>query len=371
MKKEKNTKILVSDYKKLLTEIKKQIAQTKNKIVQKVTRQKIEMAWQIGKLVDENLSKNSELGYGKYLLEQLEQDVGITHQVLYKMRSFYKTYKKLPRDEAHLNWSHYRVLAGIKKTDERKYLEDLTRQNGWDGNRLQLEVSKSRISQIRVNKDLKAISTKPKKLIPARGKLFSYPIATLAGSEKYFFDCGFGIFKEVDGALPKEVRKENQIVAVEKKSENYAAKKSAIHPKKLYAYKAKLDRVVDGDTIRVVLDLGFKIFHKEILRLKGIDAPEIDSAAGKKSSKILSEILQDVPFLIIKSIRTDVYGRYVADVFLAEKNNPKSKLAGAKLVGEELAVAELTVESDPQKVADEGVYLNQLLLDRGAVSLVE
>jgi endonuclease YncB( thermonuclease family) len=146
--------------------------------------------------------------------------------------------------------------------------------------------------------------------------------------------------------LPREVKKENAIVAIEKKNQKYSAKKSAIHPKKLYVYKAKLDRVVDGDTIRVVLDLGFKIFHKEILRLRGIDAAEMKSDVGANSKKTLEKILKDVPFLIIKTTRVDIYGRYVADVFLAGEG-----------------------DSDLQKVADSGVFLNQLLLDKGSAEI--
>ena len=42
-----------------------------------------------------------------------------------------------------------------------------------------------------------------------------------------------------------------------------------------YRYRAELDRVVDGDTLDVVIDLGFYIKIKERIRLEGIDAPEI------------------------------------------------------------------------------------------------
>ncbi|MCK4429246.1 MAG: hypothetical protein KAU95_02630, partial [Candidatus Aenigmarchaeota archaeon] len=42
-----------------------------------------------------------------------------------------------------------------------------------------------------------------------------------------------------------------------------------------YKYKAKLVRVVDGDTIEVVMDLGFYIQLKEKLRLAGVNTPEI------------------------------------------------------------------------------------------------
>ena len=103
--------------------------------------------------------------------------------------------------------------------------------------------------------------------------------------------------------------------------------------------------MVDGDTIKVILDLGFDTFHREILRLKGVNADEAGTEGGNKSTKSLNKILKDVPFLIIKTIKVDIYGRYVADVFLA------------------------SLDADPQQVADSGVYLNQLLLDKGSVQL--
>ena len=42
----------------------------------------------------------------------------------------------------------------------------------------------------------------------------------------------------------------------------------------MYTYKAKLDRVVDGDTIDANIDLGFDITIHKRIRLAGIDTPE-------------------------------------------------------------------------------------------------
>ena len=42
----------------------------------------------------------------------------------------------------------------------------------------------------------------------------------------------------------------------------------------LYCYRATVQRVVDGDTIDVLLDLGFNVSLKERIRLYGINAPE-------------------------------------------------------------------------------------------------
>ena len=43
---------------------------------------------------------------------------------------------------------------------------------------------------------------------------------------------------------------------------------------KLFHYKATVDRVVDGDTIDVTLDLGFDISYRGRVRFQGINAPE-------------------------------------------------------------------------------------------------
>jgi micrococcal nuclease len=43
----------------------------------------------------------------------------------------------------------------------------------------------------------------------------------------------------------------------------------------VYEYRCSLEKVVDGDTIDVSIDLGFKVWlHKERVRLHGIDCPE-------------------------------------------------------------------------------------------------
>jgi micrococcal nuclease len=42
----------------------------------------------------------------------------------------------------------------------------------------------------------------------------------------------------------------------------------------MYTYKARLQRVVDGDTVDLIIDLGFDIHHKCRCRLYGINTPE-------------------------------------------------------------------------------------------------
>ncbi len=347
--KKKPREITTKNYQDLLQKVQKQITETQNKIFQNTIRQKVEMAWEIGKLVAQHLSNNSDSNYGKNLIKRLASDVNIAEKTLYQMHNFYKTYKQLPANNTQLNWSHYRVLSSIKTKSKRKYFEDLTKKNSWNSSQLQLEISSANSSSSALEtKDSSDIlqTKKQQKLSFTRGKLFSYKISKLGLEKRFFLDCGFKIFREIEESFANELHREGAIVTVEKNSSSYKIKKSNLKSsRQLHTYLARLERVVDGDTIHVILDLGFKIFHQEILRLAKINAPEISTNAGKKSKSELEKILKNNPLLIIKTNKTDIYGRYVADVFFAEEN------------------------STPKETANNGTYLNQLLLDRGMVEI--
>ena len=82
----------------------------------------------------------------------------------------------------------------------------------------------------------------------------------------------------------------------------------------MYTYKAKLDRVIDGDTIDVNMDLGFDITIKKRIRLTGIDSPESrtrdleEKKRGLASRDRLIELL-DKGSLVVESNEVGKYGR--------------------------------------------------------------
>jgi len=93
----------------------------------------------------------------------------------------------------------------------------------------------------------------------------------------------------------------------------------------LYNYKACINRVVDGDTIDVDIDLGFNIWlYNERVRLLGIDAPPPRSrdleekAAGLLSADVLSKLLPvDLDIIVTIDILQPrgKYGRIVGTVY--------------------------------------------------------
>ena len=85
----------------------------------------------------------------------------------------------------------------------------------------------------------------------------------------------------------------------------------------LYTYNAKLIKVIDGDTVRLKIDLGFKMYFEANCRLAGINAPEMKSG-GNEAKEILTEMLSDGIHLI-ESKSIDKYGRPLVRIYVKDK----------------------------------------------------
>jgi len=84
----------------------------------------------------------------------------------------------------------------------------------------------------------------------------------------------------------------------------------------MYEYKAKLVSVVDGDTVRVDVDLGLNIHTYLTLRLAGINAPELGTPEGVAAKAYLVAATGDGS-LVIRTVkdRREKYGRYLAHLW--------------------------------------------------------
>ena len=91
----------------------------------------------------------------------------------------------------------------------------------------------------------------------------------------------------------------------------------------------KVTKVVDGDTIDVIIDMGFDIMYKSRVRLFGIDTPESrtrnkdEKVRGLLAKKYLQEALKAGKTLSIKTYKdneTGKFGRILGDVFIDGKS---------------------------------------------------
>ena len=90
-------------------------------------------------------------------------------------------------------------------------------------------------------------------------------------------------------------------------------------------YVRKVENVVDGDTIDVLIDLGFDILFQSRVRLAGIDTPESrtkdlkEKSLGLESKEYLKKALKDAKSVIIKTEKMDSsekYGRILGWVYI-------------------------------------------------------
>ena len=115
----------------------------------------------------------------------------------------------------------------------------------------------------------------------------------------------------------------------------------------MWTYKANVQRVIDGDTLQVSVDLGF--YHSLVMRVRllGIDTPETygvkkdseEYAKGMEAKNRVQELLDLVGGnVLIKTEKAGKFGRWLADVLPADAD-------GAELW--------------------DGPSINQILLDEG------
>lgn len=83
-----------------------------------------------------------------------------------------------------------------------------------------------------------------------------------------------------------------------------------------YIYNADLIRIIDGDTIEVDLDLGFRITQRIPVRLAHINAPEMRTPEGKAAKEHLAVIMGTQTMLLKTFKPKDKYGRYLAEVYV-------------------------------------------------------
>jgi micrococcal nuclease len=108
----------------------------------------------------------------------------------------------------------------------------------------------------------------------------------------------------------------------------------------MYEYFVKeVKNVVDGDTIDVIIDLGFDILFASRVRLAGIDTPEsrttdkAEKALGIEAKEYLKKQLKDAKSVVIRTEKMDSsekYGRILGWVYI----NGESESINNKMIND-------------------------------------
>ena len=226
---------------------------------------------------------------------------GFSERNLYKMRQFYLTHKILPAP-AILSWTQHVELLTVTNKAHKRRLERRIISDSLSPRQIRQEVRQLKKSQQALQQD------KTLAILPPPGREQSLQCYGLIAPDRMarsrgtvVVDCGFNIWREI----PRQDAK--------------------LHGDPSYTYPARVESVIDGDTLWVIVDCGYGTLTRQKLRLHLIDTPERGTPEGEKATRFVRRVLRKNSDIVIRTHSYDKYARYLADVFyLPDNTNPKA-----------------------------------------------
>ena len=90
----------------------------------------------------------------------------------------------------------------------------------------------------------------------------------------------------------------------------------------MYTYNIKLDKVVDGDTIDAIIDLGFNVSIKKRVRFSGVNTPECrtkdleEKARGLAAKDRVKQLLEGSKTIQLTSYGVGKFGRCLGEIHI-------------------------------------------------------
>jgi micrococcal nuclease len=311
---------------------------------QRIEAERLRTFWEAGWLIQTYILQNKERAkYGGAVVLKLAEDLGVDPSLVKRCRRFFQRYPQGPigPTSAQLTWSHYQELIDVSDNTERSRLEKAVLKNG-----LTIQELRARKRDLRQSEagEARSVGTAPLATVPSRallvplkGTLYTYQIIrpkliSAGNGSALGVDLGFKITRNVGPRLLSSFS-DGDVVASIPKEDAYRFSKADRTAQDLYTYQAFVTKVVDGDTLHVHVDLGFDTWIDETLRLRGIDCPEMKTREGDAAKAYVQSLIKEADLITVRSYKPDKFDRYLADIFIP---------------GE-----------------DGGVYLNNLLLEKG------
>ena len=256
------TTLTAKKYEKLISDLSAILNKGRQAALSAVNQIKLETYWKMG----ERLAEAQELAdpdQESSLMSRLSEDLDVDLPLLYRIKQFFHLWPDgVPVVEGSptLSWSHFVEILSIKDSKERDYYLEEASTEGWSRDTLRKAIEK----------DLFTVSQEAKQLPAGQPPILDRPV------------------------------------------------------KALHVYRGIVEKIVDGDTLLVRIDLGFDVWVNQRTRFRGINTAEIirngipvgdlpDRAEQAKA--FVEEKLKGIEYLVVKTYKTDLYGRYVSDIF--------------------------------------------------------
>jgi endonuclease YncB( thermonuclease family) len=259
------------------------------------------------------LLKKDRADHGAQVIRQLSNDTGTAERRLYECRQFYRCFPNL-RLIAELGWTRGLLLTQVADESERGTLVAEVLKDG-----LLTDEVRARVRALNAADKTTPGSTtgdsspvvKVALLTPKRGTPGLHPIVDRGDGP--VIDLGFKLSRDLS---PNSKLTTSDIVRL---TETGARRIDGATKAELFTYPATVRRVIDGDTLAVALRVAPETSLDMKLRLRGLDCPELSTAAGRAAKLFVDDLIKPGDEVIISTTKPDKYDRYLADVFAVTK----------------------------------------------------
>jgi len=346
--------ISTQTYQKLVQSIDQEFQRGVLEVKKQLERQRLVTYWNVGQYIDDYIRIHHlhDKRQQQEFFRQLSSDTKRRGHFLRQLLDFFHTYPEAPEQDG-VAWSHYRELIRIPTVRRRKQLERRIVKEGMQTDELYYLVHDQILAKTKIVENGDDGQVFSQQLECARGKLYMYRMISPDGipwtTDSAVVDLGFGIRRETTMKVSASLKAGHYVVS-QKSDHHYEIKRTDVSVASMYTYRAVVERVIDGDTIVANIDCGFQCWSHQRLRLRGINTPELSESGGVTAQRFVRRALKPCQWIIVKTYydRQGKYGRYLADVFFDVDG---------------------CAQGNPQRVADKGVHLNQLLIDSGHANI--
>jgi len=280
----------------------------------------LQMYWTIGRhIVEVEQDGSARAKYGTRLMERLSADLtgrlgqGFSRAQISYMRQFCNEYEII-HTCGKLTWSHYRALMTVKSRAARALLEQRAIAEALSWNSV---AALAKAANEGADPERMARMNAAQTLVPRKGRtgLVKVVRITEGARTRPVLDCGFHVLAALPARRPGTLET-GAIVAVTGKGTDTAVKTITCAAGEQYCYDGFVQRVVDGDTLEVLLYLSLGHSTLQRLRLRGVDAAEAGTPDGDRCSRRLARILPAGTRVKVLTYGWDTHGRWVADILL-------------------------------------------------------
>ncbi len=271
-----DTSVVPSSYPTLLSDISAIIQKGQQQALNAVNQIKLQTYWDMGKKLSQ-ATESTDASTTSSIINHLASDLKLEVNLLYRIRQFYQFWPEAvpttgrisasgaPGAESSaigqtntLSWSHFVELFSVTDEKIRNFYLQTASEKNWSRDDLRKAIQKDFYGSSQSTKKLKSAD----------------------------------VLSRPDNPLN--------------------------------VYKAVVEKVVDGDTLVVRIDLGFDVWVNSRTRFRGINTAELTehgvpiadaSDRAVKAKEFVQKKLEGLDFVVIKTYKTDMYGRYVSDIF--------------------------------------------------------